>query len=81
MQLLMSDCKRTLTVLWFIGSGVIFLMVLLQSILGHYYGKSNEAWGWLLPNIMPGLSLITGVMIIDAQNRQPKAETVDRFFF
>jgi len=73
-------CKKRLAVLWFSGSIVLFIVLLLQSIFGHYGNKVSDAWGWLLPNIMPTLSLIIGVLIIDGFSKK-KGEKVDKFFF
>jgi len=80
MKISTKKCKKRLTILWFTGSGVLLLLFLLQTVLGHYGNKASEAWGWLLPNLMPTLSLIISVLIIDAFNKS-KNKKVDSFFF
>lgn len=77
----MSDCKRGLAQLWFASSGTIFLLFLLQSLLGKYGARVGEAWGWLLPTIMPTLSLIIGVLIADVFGQEKSDRLVDRFFY
>jgi len=81
MRISWAKCKRLLATLWFTGSGVIFFIVSFQTILGRYGENANEAWGWLLPTVMPTLSLIIGVMVMDALGRGTKIKTVDRFIF
>jgi len=81
MQVSLMKCKKMLTTLWFIGSGFLFILLLIQANLGHYGEKANEAWGWLLPTIMPTLMLIIGVLVIDVGNKEVETQTVDRFLF
>lgn len=73
--------KRRLAALWFTGAGIIFLTLLFQTILGRYGENINDAWGWFLPTIMPTLSLIIGVLVMDAVGKGVNIRTVDRFFF
>jgi len=81
MQISWQKSKRRLAVLWFSGSGFIFFVLLLQTIFGRYETDIIEVWGWLLPTIMPTLSLIIGVLVMDAVGKGVKIQTVDRFFF
>jgi len=81
MQISMTKCKRRLAMLWFFGSGLLFFLLFFQTILGHYGEKANEAWGWLLPTIMPTLSLIVSVFVIDVLGKGVKIKRVNRFIF
>ncbi len=81
MQISWQISKRRLAVLWFSGAGIIFIVMLFQTILGRYGTNISEAWGWFLPTIMPTLSLIIGVLAMDALGNGVKILTVDRFFF
>ncbi len=76
-----TKCKRNLAVLWFTGSGVIFFILLFQTIFQRYEGRVSEVWEWFLPTIMPTLSLIVGVLVMDALGKKAKKQTVDRFVF
>jgi len=81
-QIDMVKCKRNLTKLWFIGSGFPFLMLFFQSLSANKYGdKLSEAWGWLLPTIMPSLSLIIGVLILDVSKQGIKTKMIDSFIY
>ncbi len=75
-----KKAKRVLATVWFLGSAVLVILVLVQTMMDHYGNKTSDAWGWLLPTYMPTLSLITGVMVADAVKRQP-SEPVDPFVF
>lgn len=81
MRISSTRCKKHLAMLWFIGSGFIFVIVLLQTIFGRYEEKATEAWAWFLPTIMPTLLLIIGVLVMDTLERGEKKQTVDRFIF
>lgn len=62
----MDRCRTRLAILWFSLSALIFALVLL-SCLGGYYGTDFAwVWGWLLPTLMPTLSLIIGVLVVEA---------------
>lgn len=80
MELPITYCKQRLGALWFIASGVLFFVIVMQSILGHYGARASDAWGWFLPTTLPTLSLISAVFIFEAMN-PPASKTVDRFIF
>lgn len=81
-----ASAKKKLTIVWFSGSGVLFLLVLLQTIFGKYLDKVGEAWAWLLPTFMPTLSLIVGVLVADSLGKNENKDaseppTADQFVF
>jgi len=80
MKISWTKSKKYLATLWFIGSGLIFLTLIIQTIMGRYVDNVNEVWKWFLPTIMPSLSLIIGVFVMDARGREEKIVTADRFF-
>src|ERR1700746_1071531 len=81
MTLPMSACKKWLTIVWFGGAGLVCVIVLLQTLLGHYGDKVSDVWGWLMPAVMPTFSLIAAVWTIDVRSKDTKAEFVDSFVF
>ena len=81
MPLLMDKCKKRLAIVWVTGAGVLFLVLVLQSIFGRYGDKTNDAWAWLLPTIIPTLSLIVGVVASDALDKSVRAASVDVFMY
>ena len=81
MRVSIVKCKKQLGTLWFIGSGLLFFLIFFQTIFKHYGDQAGEAWGWLIPNIIPTLSLMLGVLIMDSVSQRANDETVDRFLF
>lgn len=73
----MLTCKRSLGTAWLAGAGALFVVVMAQSLMGRYGESMQDAWGWFLPNIMPTLSLIVGVLAVSAKETQ----AVDAFVF
>jgi hypothetical protein len=81
MALSMTAARRRLSVVWFTGAGLLFLVMIVQTVFDHYGSDAEEAWGWLLPGILPTLSLIIGVLVMDALGKSVKAAAVDGFMF
>ncbi|WP_457651940.1 hypothetical protein [Rhodocaloribacter sp.] len=76
-----TRAQKRLATLWFIGAGLLFFLLLLQTFFGRYGDQTREAWSWFLPTIMPSLSLIAGVVATDAMGRSDPKATVDPFPF
>jgi hypothetical protein len=77
----MYVCKRRLTLVWFIGAGLVYLVVLIQTLLDHYDGRVSDVWAWLLPATLPTLSLIASVWTMDTLGKGSKIESADSFVF
>lgn len=75
------QCKKRLALLWFTGAGFIFLLFLVQTIGGRYGDDPELAWGWLLPTLMPTLSLMVAVFVLDALGKEGSVKNVDRFIY
>jgi hypothetical protein len=54
-----------LATVWLIACGVILLILVAQSYSGLYLDRLQEAWGWFLPTVMPTLSLVVGVLVVE----------------
>ncbi len=63
-----GKAKWFLALEWFGICGILFLVVFLQTIFNKFGDRSDEVWSWLLPNIMPVLTMIAGVLIADAKS-------------
>jgi hypothetical protein len=81
MQVSMARCKRRLGALWFGWSGLLFVLLTLQTVFGRYGSNADEAWGWLLPGLLPTLSVIISVLVMDALGQSLKVKSVDSYFF
>lgn len=81
MRISWVKAKKKLAILWFTGAGIIFLIIFLQTVLGKYGDEAEQTWSWFLPTIMPTLSLIIGVLVVDAKKEEGEEESVKKFFF
>ena len=62
----LSRARWRLAVIWFGGSAILFLTLVLQSMGGAYGEDLPRAWGWALPNFLPTLALMVSVFAADA---------------
>ncbi len=69
----LETARWRLAVIWFPGCGLLFLILVAQSIGGAYGDQLQRAWGWALPNFLPTLALMVSVFAADALN--PLSET------
>jgi hypothetical protein len=73
--------RARLSAVWLVGTGIVFVLLVVQSLLGRYEDKTQEAWGWLLPTIMPTLGLIVTVLGYTALDPIFSQAVVRRSFF
>jgi hypothetical protein len=76
-----NKCKKKLAILWFVGGGILFFIIFIQTLFGHYESEVKEAWEWTFPTILPNLSLIIGVLVMDSMKKEGKKKTIDGFLF
>lgn len=81
----MDSSKWVLAAIWLVGAGGVFLLLVVQSLLGHYEPATQEVWGWFLPTVMPTLSLIVGVLVADSRiarnSDKPVSGSTNSLFF
>lgn len=68
-QISMKVCRRQLAVLWFGVGLALFVVLVLQSVFDRFGDRAEDAWSWFLPSVMPTLSLIVGVLVLDVASR------------
>ena len=73
----LSASQRRLALVWFIGGGVAFVLVIVMSLSGGFGGQTPRVWSWFLPTIVPTLSLIIGTLVHDSARTPPEGTTVD----
>ncbi|HEY1985575.1 MAG TPA: hypothetical protein VGG85_09205 [Terracidiphilus sp.] len=76
----LDDVRIRFAAVWLIGSGIIFLLLVLQSLLNTYGDLTTEAWGWLLPTLMPSLGLMVTVLTYTALDPNMTGSMVRRSF-
>jgi hypothetical protein len=77
----LKHCKRRLAATWLIGVGAPFMLLVAQSLLGHFGNSATEVWSWFLASTTPTLGLIVAVLAAEALQRDPGTRRVDRFFY
>jgi cytochrome bd-type quinol oxidase subunit 2 len=78
----LDRARSSLLVIWMWGGGTVFLLLMVQSILGRYGDKLQAVWSWFIPSIVPTISLMVGVLGVTAlavDHNEPKV--VKAFFF
>jgi hypothetical protein len=81
-DLITLDGVRTkLATLWLGGGSVVIIVVVIQSLLGRFGERTQEAWGWALPTIMPTLGMIVTVLGYTALNPIYLSYVVRKSFF
>jgi len=76
-----SSARNRLAGLWFLVSGILFIVLFIQTLGGYYGDRVQEAWGWLLPLLLPTLSLIIGVFVADPLNKVLESARTSRFVY
>jgi hypothetical protein len=77
----LRTCKKRLAILWVVGGLIVFVLLVLQSIFGKYGDKLDEAWAWFLPTVVPTLSLIIGVLVLDATSSKTTDKRIEPLIF
>lgn len=62
----LDKVRLRLGLIWMGGGGLILVIVALQSLLGYFGDKQQEAWAWLLPCILPTLGMIAAALGLTA---------------
>jgi len=77
----LKHCKRRIALTWLVGAGLPFLLLVVQSLLGHFGASAAEVWSWYLGAVMPTLGLIIAVLASEAVQHDPGTRPVDAFFY
>src|SRR5437899_11562405 len=58
----LDSARNSLTVVWFVGAALSFILLAAQSILGKFENSLQEVWGWYTPTVFPTSALMLGVI-------------------
>ena len=82
MRIKFKLAQKRLAILWFIAAALIFIIMLHFTFSGDKLKDHvNEAWGWVFPNLLPTLSLIITIFVVDIQSKSRANPSVERFYF
>ena len=76
----LGSCQWKLAGLWLIAGFILFGLMLGQVAGGRYGSQHERAFGWLLPNLLPSLSMIAGAIVFNVRTPQSGMH-VTRFAF
>jgi hypothetical protein len=81
----LDQARWKLAGVWFSCSGIIFILLIIQSIGGVYGEEVQRVWSWALPNFLPTLALMVSVFAADAlkpdRNGKNKTYIVRKNFY
>ncbi len=81
MPVSLGGAKRSLAIIWFVGFGIPFLILLLRTIRTDQRSQTDEMWNWFLPSVLPTLSLIIGVLVADLRKQPDLKKAADGSMF
>jgi len=76
----LTQAQRRLALAWLLGSGLAFGLVILQSLSRQPPFPPDKQWQWLLPCLLPTLSLILSTVVAEARMVRAAA-SADLFSF
>jgi len=74
-------CKRVIALVWLIGAGLLFVVLVTQSLNGHFGSSQGQVWSWYLSAVSPSLGLIIAVLAAEALQDAGEVHEVDGFFY
>ena len=77
----LDNARNSLTVVWFVGAALSFILLAAQSIMGKFGDSLQDVWGWYTPTVFPTSALILGVIGATALQPGYDKRVVKTFFF
>ena len=81
MPITFSKGQQSVAILWFCGGGLAMLILIAQSIAGTWGTWVSDAWSWLLPTILPTLTLIISTVVVEATQQRTSRTEVNSFAY
>ena len=63
----MKTARQYLAVFWLLAGGGILIYVSIQSTEGYYASKTRDVWEWLIPMVVPTMTLVIGVLVAEVR--------------
>lgn len=77
----LKTAEWRLATLWLSAAGILFLVLIMQSVVDYYEPLTEQAWGWFLPTVMPTLALIVGTLVAEAKEPESGERPIDPRLF
>jgi hypothetical protein len=77
----LDNARNSLTVVWFVGAALSFILLAAQSIMGKFENSVQDVWGWYTPTVFPTSALMLGVIGATALQPGYDKRVVKTFFF
>jgi hypothetical protein len=58
----LEEARSRLSTVWFAGSGLVFVLLMVESLFGKYGTDTQQVWAWYIPCVVPTLSLMVSVL-------------------
>lgn len=71
------EARRTLAKLWIVGIGLLFLLMLAQTVLGFYGDNYRQVLTWITSCMVPVFALVIGVFNYDRKGKAGRHQRVD----
>jgi hypothetical protein len=72
--------QRRLLLIWLLGATPAVVLLLARTF-GPNADEIERIWAWLLPSVMPTLSLVVGTYAATALTESPDTKSVELLFF
>jgi hypothetical protein len=79
MEIESKEARKKLTVVWFVFSGILLFIFVLQQLNGKFEDNIQEAWAWVSPTIFPFLSLVSCGYLLG--KKEIGRMVVDKFYY
>jgi hypothetical protein len=81
MPISFSRGQQNVAILWFCGGGLAMIILIVQSIAGTWGAWVSDAWSWLLPTVLPTLTLILSTVVAEAIQQRDSRIEVNSFAY
>jgi hypothetical protein len=81
MPISFSKGQQSVAILWLCGGGLAMVILIAQSIAGTWGTWVSDAWSWLLPTILPTLTLIMSTVVVEATKQRTTNSEVNLFAY
>lgn len=77
----LESARNRLAVLWVIMVTVVFVLTAWRTMANRFGGYDQQVWSWLLPHLLPTLSLVLGALGAGALHASKNRRNVSRTFY